>query len=110
MFFAPWFPELLTYPEVGKKFSEDWKKMGFNPAGLPEGFRGFDGIQTIVAGIKEGGKADAEAIRQGLWKVKVHGLNGDISFIKQGPAGKESGQNVPNVYVIKIDGGKISKG
>ena len=44
-----------------------------------------------------------------MWGVKVKGLNGDISFIKQGPAGKESGQNVPSVYVVGIDGGKIVK-
>ena len=30
--------------------------------------------------------------------MKVKGINGDIAFIKQGPAGKESGQNVPSVY------------
>jgi branched-chain amino acid transport system substrate-binding protein len=109
VFFAPWFPDLLTYPEIGKKFSDDWVKMGFNPAGLPEGFRGFDGITTIAAGLKAAGKPDAEAIRAGLWTIKAQGLNGNISFVKQGPAGKESGQNEPNVYVVKIDGGKVVK-
>ena len=99
----------LTYPEIGKKFAQDWVKMGFNPAGLTEGFRGFDGITTIVAGIKAAGKPDAEAIRAGLWTIKAQGLNGDIAFVKQGPAGKESAQNSPNVYVVKIDGGKVVK-
>jgi branched-chain amino acid transport system substrate-binding protein len=109
VFFAPWFPEAAAYPEVAKAFAADWTKMGFNAAGLPEGFRGYDGIQTIVAAIKAAGKPDAEAIRAAMWGIKVHGLNGDIAFIKQGPAGKESGQNVPSVYVVGIDGGKIVK-
>ena len=29
------------------------------------------------------------------------GMNGKIKFEKQGPAGKESGQSMPNVYLIK---------
>jgi len=41
--------------------------------------------------------------------VKVKGINGDIAFIKQGPAGKESAQNVPSVYLVKIDGGKVTR-
>jgi branched-chain amino acid transport system substrate-binding protein len=30
-------------------------------------------------------------------------------FIKQGPAGKESAQNVPSVYVVRIDNGKVGE-
>ena len=63
----------------------------------------------IVAGIKAAGKADSAAITKALWGVKVKGINGDISFIKQGPAGKESAQNVPSVYLVKIEGGKVVK-
>jgi branched-chain amino acid transport system substrate-binding protein len=37
----------------------------------------------------------------------VAGVGGDIAFIKQGPAGQESAQNVPSVYLIKIEGGKV---
>jgi len=76
---------------------------------LTEGFRGWDGITTIVAAIKAAGKAEPAAIQKALWDVKVNGINGDIAFIKQGPAGKESAQNVPSVYLIKIDGGKVTK-
>ena len=39
----------------------------------------------------------------------MKGINGDIAFIKQGPAGKESAQNVPSVYLVKIDGGKVDE-
>ncbi len=109
VFFAPWFPDSAAYPEVAKAFAADWTKMGFNAAGLPEGFRGYDAVQTIVAALKAAGKTDSESIRAALWGVKVKGLNGDIAFIKQGPAGKESAQNVPSVYVVGIDGGKIVK-
>jgi len=39
--------------------------------------------------------------------VKVHGVNGNISFIKQGPMGQESAQNQPNIYLVKIENGKV---
>jgi branched-chain amino acid transport system substrate-binding protein len=35
------------------------------------------------------------------------GLNGKIKFEKQGPEGKESGQSMPNVYLIKVDNAKV---
>ena len=57
--------------------------------GLTEGFRGHDGIMTIAAAIKAAGKAEPKAIQKALWGVKVKGVNGNIAFIKQGPAGKE---------------------
>ncbi len=109
LFFAPWFPELAPNADLATKFVEEWKKRGYNFAGLTEGFRGYDGIMTIAAGIEGAGKADAKAIQKALWDVKVKGINGDISFIKQGPEGKESGQNEPNVYVVTIKDGKVAK-
>jgi branched-chain amino acid transport system substrate-binding protein len=63
---------------------------------------------TIAAGIKAAGKAEPDAIRKALWGVKVDGVNGDIAFIKQGPAGMESAQNVPNVYIVTIKNGKVA--
>ena len=108
LFFAPWFPEAAPNPDVAKKFVDEWNKRGHNFAGLTEGFRGHDGIMTIAAGIEAAGKAEPDAIRQALWGVKVAGVNGDIAFIKQGPAGKESGQNVPNVYIVTIKDGKVA--
>jgi branched-chain amino acid transport system substrate-binding protein len=109
VFFTPWFPEAVKNPEIAKKFVELWKAKGHNVGGLTEGFRGWDGLNVIVAGIKAAGKAEPEAITKALWNVKVHGINGDIAFIKQGPAGKESAQNVPSVYLVKIEGGKVVK-
>jgi len=109
LFFAPWFPEAAPNPDVAKAFVAEWKKRGHNFAGLTEGFRGYDGILTIAAGIQAAGKADPKAIQKALWGVKVKGVNGPISFIKQGPKGRESAQNVPNIYVVKIVGGKITK-
>ena len=64
---------------------------------------------TIVAAIKAAGKAEPAAIQQALWGVKVKGINGDIAFNKEGPKGKESGQSVPAVYVVKIERGKVAK-
>lgn len=108
LFFAPWFPGSAPNPKVATAFVDAWNKKGHNFAGLTEGFRGFDGIMTIVAGIKAAGVAEPKAIQKALWGVKVAGVNGNISFIKQGPAGKESAQNVPNVYVVTIKDGKVA--
>ena len=108
LFFAPWFPETAPNPDVAQKFVDAWNAKGHNFAGLTEGFRGYDGIMTIVAGIEAAGKADPKAIQQALWGVKVKGVNGNISFIKQGPSGKESAQNIPNVYIVTIKDGKVA--
>ena len=107
VFFTPWFPEAVKNPDVAKKFVAEWNARKYPVGGLTEGFRGWDGITTIVEAIKAAGKAEPAAIQKALWNVKVKGINGDIAFIKQGPAGQESGQNVPSVYVVKIENGKV---
>jgi branched-chain amino acid transport system substrate-binding protein len=109
VFFTPWFPEAVKNPDIAKKFVALWNEKKYNVGGLTEGFRGWDALYTIVEGIKAAGKADPEAITKALWGVKVKGINGDIAFIKQGPAGKESAQNIPSVYLVKIEGGKVVK-
>jgi branched-chain amino acid transport system substrate-binding protein len=107
VFFTTWFPEAVKNPDIAKKFVSLWNAKKHHVGGLTEGFRGWDGLHTITAAIKAAGKAEPEAIRKALWNVKVKGINGDISFIKQGPAGKESAQNVPSVYLVKIENGKV---
>jgi branched-chain amino acid transport system substrate-binding protein len=109
VFFTPWFPDAVKNPDLAKKFVADWNARKHQVGGLTEGFRGWDGIMTIVAAINAAGKADPAAIQKALWDVKVKGINGDIAFIKQGPAGKESAQNVPSVYLVKIENGKVVK-
>jgi branched-chain amino acid transport system substrate-binding protein len=110
VFFTPWFPDAVKNPEAAKAFMDAWKGAKLDVGGLTEGFRGWDGIHTIAAAIKDaGGKTDSASITKALWGVHVKGVNGDIAFIKQGPAGKESGQSVPSVYLVKIDGGKVVK-
>jgi branched-chain amino acid transport system substrate-binding protein len=108
-FFPPWFPDMTTNPEASKRYMDGWKKHGFNVGGLTEGYRGYDAVYVVAAAIKGAGKADAEAIRKALWNVQVKGVYGNIHFIKQGPAGKESGQNVPTVYLVEVKNGKIQK-
>lgn len=108
LFFAPWFPETAPNPDVAQSFVDEWNERGYNFAGLTEGFRGYDGILTIKAGIEAAGSTDSAAIRDALWGVEVKGINGDIAFIKQGPEGNESAQNEPNIYLVKIDGGKVT--
>jgi branched-chain amino acid transport system substrate-binding protein len=107
VFFTPWFPEAVKNPDIAKKFVGLWNEKKHNVGGLTEGFRGWDGVHVIVEAIKAAGKAEPEAITKAMWNVKVKGINGDIAFIKQGPAGKESAQNVPSVYLVKIEGGKV---
>lgn len=108
LFYAPWFPEKAKYPDIAKTYTEEWNKRKLEFAGLTEGFRGYDGIMTIVEAIKTAGKADPKAIKDAFWKVKVKGVNGDIAFEKEGPAGSESGQNVPNVYIVTLKDGKVT--
>jgi branched-chain amino acid transport system substrate-binding protein len=109
VFFTPWFPEAVKNPDIAKKFVAEWNARKYNAGGLTEGFRGWDAVHTVVEAIKLAGKAEPKAITDALWKVHVKGINGDIAFIKQGPAGKESAQNVPSVYVVRIDNGKVVK-
>jgi branched-chain amino acid transport system substrate-binding protein len=108
LFFLPWFPEKTPYADLAKQFVAEWNKRGLNFGGLTEGFRGYDGITTIVAAIREAGSTDPDKIRQAFWKVKVKGLNGDISFAPEGPKGQESGQSTPNVYIVQIRDGKVT--
>ncbi|HUP94261.1 MAG TPA: penicillin-binding protein activator [Burkholderiales bacterium] len=108
LFFPPWVPEATPNPAAARAFVAEWRKRGYPFAGLTEGFRGYDGIQTIAAAITKAGKADPEAIRAALWNTELTGLNGRIAFTKAGPAGKESGQSIPAVYVVKIDNGKVT--
>src|SRR4029079_3335675 len=109
VFFTPWFPDAVKNPDVAKKFVAEWNARKYPVGGLTEGFRGWDAIYTLVEAAKAAGKAEPQAIQQALWNVKVKGINGDIAFIKQGPAGQESAQNVPSVYVVKIENGKVAK-
>ncbi|MFC3106437.1 ABC transporter substrate-binding protein [Undibacterium arcticum] len=107
MMFAPWFPEASADPVAAKAFIAEWNKRGYDGAGLTEGFRGYDGIRTIVAAIAKAGSPDPEKIRDALWKTELTGLTGKIAFSKAGPLGKESGQSTPNTYLVKIENGKV---
>ncbi len=105
--FLPWYPEKTPNPAATAYFIGEWKKRGFAFAGVTESFRGYDGIRAIAAAIEKGGAADAAAIRKGFWSVDFTGLNGPIRFAKAGPSGSESGQSKPDVYLVKIDAGKV---
>lgn len=106
--FLPWLPDDTPNPDVTRSFLAEWKKRGFEFAGSTESFRGYDGIRTIAAAIEKAGKAEPAAITDAFWQINVNGLNGTIKFEKSGPAGKESGQSRPNVYLIKIVDGKVT--
>jgi branched-chain amino acid transport system substrate-binding protein len=108
LFFSPWFPDKAKYPDIAKVYVDEWTKRKLDFPGLTEGFRGYDAVLTAVEAIKIAGKAEPEAIRDALWKTKLPAVNGDIAFIKEGPAGQESGQNEPNIYLVLLNQGKVT--
>ncbi len=108
VFFAPWSPDATPNPAAAKTFVNEWIKRKLPFGGLTSSFRGYDGIRAIAEAIKIAGKADPEATRAAFWKVDILGLNGPIKFEKNGPAGHESGQSTPNVYLVKIENGKVT--
>ena len=108
LFFLPWFPEAMPDAKLAKAFVDEWNKRGHPFDGLTEGFRGHDGVLTAAEAIKTAGKPDAKAVRDALWKVQLMGVNGPIKFAKDGPAGKESGQSKPSIFIVQIKDGKIT--
>ena len=108
LFFLPWFPEAMPDGKLAKAFVDEWAKRGHPFEGLTEGFRGHDGVLTAVEGIRVAGKADPKAVQAALWRVNVMGLNGPIKFEKDGPAGKESGQSKPSIFIVQVKDGKIA--
>ncbi len=108
LFFLPWFPEAMPDGKLAKAFVDEWTKRGHPFDGLTEGFRGHDGIATAVEAVRLAGKPDPKAVREALWKVNLMGVNGPIKFEKDGPAGKESGQSKPSIFIVQIKDGKIA--
>ena len=108
LFFLPWFPEAMPDGKLAKAFVDEWAKRGHPFDGLTEGFRGHDGVLTAAEAIKTAGKPDPKAVRDALWKVSLMGVNGPIKFEKDGPAGKESGQSKPSIFIVQIKDGKIT--
>ena len=108
LFFLPWFPEAMPDGKLAKAFVDEWTKRGHPFEGLTEGFRGHDGIATAVEAVRLAGKPEPKAVREALWKVSLMGLNGPIKFDKDGPAGKESGQSKPSIFLVQIKDGKIA--
>ena len=108
VFFMPWFPEAMPDGKLAKAFVDEWAKRGHPFEGLTEGFRGHDGIATAAEGVRLAGNDDPKAIREALWKVNITGVNGPIKFEKDGPAGKESGQSQPSIFIVQIRDGKVA--
>jgi branched-chain amino acid transport system substrate-binding protein len=108
LFFVPWFPEAMPDPKLAKAFIDEWTKRGFPFDGLPDGFRGHDGIVTAAEAIRIAGKPDPKAVRDALWQVSVMGVNGPIKFEKDGPADKESGQSRASIFIVQIKDGKVT--
>ena len=105
--FLPWIADRTPDPKATESFISEWKKRGFQFAGVTESFRGYDGIRTIAQAIAKAGSAEPAAITKAFWSVDFTGLNGPIRFSKAGPTGKESGQSKPDVYLIEIKDGRV---
>ena len=108
VFFMPWFPEAMPDGRLAKAFVDEWTKRGNPFEGLTEGFRGHDGIATIVEAVRLAGRDEPKAIQEALWKVSITGVNGPIKFEKDGPAGKESGQSKPSIFIVQVRDGKVA--
>ena len=108
VFFMPWFPEAMPDGRLAKAFVDEWTKRGNPFDGLTEGFRGHDGIATIAEAVKLAGRDEPKAIQEALWKVSITGVNGPIKFEKDGPAGKESGQSKPSIFIVQVRDGKVA--
>ena len=48
-----------------------------------------------------------EATTPSLEALKAYSMGRKIKFEKAGPAGQESGQSNPGIYLIKIENGKV---
>jgi branched-chain amino acid transport system substrate-binding protein len=108
VFFMPWFPDAMPDAKLARAFVDEWTRRGHPFEGLTEGFRGHDGIATIAEAIRIAGRAEPGPIRDALWKVTLMGVNGPIRFEKDGPAGKESGQSRPGIFLVQIKNGKAA--
>jgi branched-chain amino acid transport system substrate-binding protein len=108
VFFMPWFPEAMPDGKLARAFVDEWEKRGHPFEGLTEGFRGHDGVATIAEAIRVAGRDEPKAVRDALWRVSLVGVNGPIKFEKDGPAGKESGQSKPSIFVVQIRDGKVA--
>lgn len=98
VFFAADYPESSPNPEEAKYYVDEWNKRGHKWDGVQEGSRGYETVMTIAEGIKKaGGKADSEAITEGLSKVDREGLSGHIKF-------DEYHDIQPNILVLRVDG------
>ena len=106
--FMPWFPEAMPDGKLAKAFVDEWAKRRHPFEGLTEGFRGHDGIATIAEAVRLAGKDDPKAVRDALWKVSISGVNGPIKFDKDGPAGKESGQSKPSIFIVQVRDGRVA--
>jgi branched-chain amino acid transport system substrate-binding protein len=107
VFFAPWSPDTMPNPAASKAFIDEWNKRGLPFGSLTSSFRGYDAVRALAEAIRIADKTESEAIRAALWQVNILGLNGPIRFEKAGPKGQESGQSMPNVYLVKIENGKV---
>jgi branched-chain amino acid transport system substrate-binding protein len=108
LFFMPWFPEAMPDAKLAKAFVDEWQKRGHPFEGLTEGFRGHDGIATLAEALRIAGRPEPQAVRDALWKVNITGVNGPIRFEKDGPAGKESGQSKPSIFIVQIRNGQVA--
>src|SRR5437588_5324076 len=82
VFFTPWFPEAVKNGDLAKNFVAEWNARKHEVGGLTEGFRGYDGINTIVAAIKAAGRAEPAAIEKARWGVNGTGRHIEIHMLK----------------------------
>ena len=105
VFFMPWFPEAMPDGKLAKAFVDEWAKRGHPFEGLTEGFRGHDGIATIVEAVKIAGKDEPKAIQEALWKVSFIGVNGPDQ-VREGRPGRQGERAEQAEHLRRPDQGR----
>ena len=99
-FFNPALPEKAASPELHELFVEKWQEAGHLWRKMPEGTKGFDGINVLAEAMKNvKGKITSERIQEALKTVDYAGITGQLNF-------DEQGQAVRNNFIVHVVDGK----
>lgn len=104
VFYVPDRFDLAGDAALSEWYLKEYQKRGLPEVGIGESYRGFDGIHVIAKAIELADcKTDAASINAAMPKVEFAGLSGTVKF-----AEADGHQSRPNVYLVKMEGGKLT--
>ena len=107
-FFAPWNPELSADPARARALHRRVEEARVRVRGPHRELPRLRRHPHDRRGHHEGGQARRRGdSRRAFWNVELTGLGGKIKFNKVGPAGMESGQSVCDIFLVRIENGKV---